>query len=183
MGRFAGRFWTTRALDRENSLKLLSLLLVIFFLFNSGFIYEVVKDHPTSISLSQQWLREKGDARGKLEFYAAYIPTQDFFGASWLSKYANSNSVVYADKDRKDNVLDSYGMFPRGPPYLSNDTLQIENGAYIFLGYLNVVDGIGAGPYSPTITSSDFWNMTDTFSLVDRTNKIYTNGYSEVYRK
>lgn len=181
MGRFTGRFWTTKNI--ENSLKLLSLFLVIFFLFNSGFVYEIAKDYPTSISLSKKWFEESGDIRSKLDFYSAYIPDQDVFGVRWLSKFRDSASMIYADLTHKDNVLNSYGMILRGPPVLSNTTTDIEKNAYIYLGYSNVVEGIGTGPYSPTITSSDFWNMTDISSLIDGTNKIYTNGYSEVYRK
>ena len=168
--------WTDQR--ARSSLKVLSVFLAIFLLFNSGWVYEVAKDHPGSISLSQGWVKEYGDAEAKVGFYGAYIPKEDVFGARWLSKNMIPSSKVYADRTRKDNVLNSYGMMPRGSPLLSNTTTKISEGAYIYLGHLNVVEGIGTGPFQ----YRDFWNMTEIFHLIEGRDKIYSNGCSGVYR-
>jgi uncharacterized membrane protein len=69
-------------------------------------------------------------------------------------------------------------MMPMGSPVLSNTTAKIEKGAYVYLGYLNVVEGIGTGPDLYRV----FWNMTEISPLIEEKNKIYSNGCSEVYR-
>ena len=168
--------WTEQRV--KNSLKVLSVFFAIFLLFNSGLVYELVKDHPGSISLSQEWIKQYGDVEAKVGFYGGYIPEEDVFGARWLSKNKDDTTKVYADRTRKDNVLNSYGMMPREFPVLSNTTTKIEKDAYVYLGHLNVVEGIGTGPH----LYRDFWNMTEISPLIEERNRIYSNGCSEVYR-
>lgn len=153
----------------------LSVFLAIFLLFNSGWAHEVAQDHPTSIALSQESFKIYGDTESKKNFYNAYIPEQDVFSARWLSKNRNTTAKVYADLTRKDNVLSSYGMMLRNPPMLSNTTTKIRKGAYIYLGYLNIVETIGTGPQ----LYRDFWNMIEISPLIEEKNKIYSNGCSE----
>ena len=50
MSKIVKTSWTEQHV--RSSLKVLSVFLVIFLLFNSGWIYEVAKDHPGSISLN-----------------------------------------------------------------------------------------------------------------------------------
>ena len=167
--------WTDQRVKR--SLKVLSVFLVIFLLFNTGFVYEVAKDRLGSIALSQEWVKEYGDAKAKVGFYGGYLPEEDVFGARWLLNNRDTTPKVYADRTRKDNVLNSYGMMPREFSVLSNTTTKIEKDAYIYLGHLNVVEGIGTGPKA----YAKFWNMTDISPLIEERSKIYSNGCSVVY--
>ena len=168
--------WTSKSV--RNSLKVLSVYFVIFLLYSSGFVYQVTESQSGSISIGQEGIKEYGDAKAKVGFYTTYVPEQDVFGARWLSKNMIPTSKVYADRTRKDIVLNSYGMMPRGVPVLSNTTTKIEKDAYVYLGHLNVVEGIGTGPFR----YRDFWNMTEILPHIEERDKIYSNGCSEVYR-
>lgn len=175
LSKSVNKSWTDQCV--RSSLEILSVFLAIFLLFNSAWFYEVAKDHPESIALSQESIKVYGDAAAKVNFYNSYIPEQDVFGARWLSKNRDTTSKVYADRARKDNVLCSYGMMPRNNILLTKTTKKIEKDAYIYLGYLNVVEGIGIGPDLYSV----FWNITEITPIIENKNKIYSNSCSEVY--
>ena len=157
-----------------SSLKALSVFLAIFLLFNTGFVYEVAKDHPGSIALSQESIKEYGDTKEKAGFYCIYILEQDVFSARWLSKNTNKQHLrIYSDWDAKFHVLSSYGLMGRHGNILSPDTTILhEIDAYIYLRRLNVVDGIMAKP---------IYNTTEIFLILEKNGKIYSNGGSEIY--
>lgn len=156
----------------------ISVLLAVFLLFNSGWAYEIANDNPGSIALSQESINMNGNAEGKVQFYNSYTPEEDVFCARWLSKNRDTTSKVYADRTRKDNVLCSYGMMSRNRILLTNTTTKMERDAYIYLGRLNVVESIGTGP----VLYSVFWNITEITHIIEDKNKIYSNSFSEVHR-
>lgn len=164
--------WTNER--ARSSLKVLSVFFTIFLLFNSGFVYEVAKDHPGSISLSQESIKEYGDAEGKNAFYAAYYLDGDIAGVKWISKNRDNKSKVYADYTRKRLVFTSYGMMP-DEPVLTNTT-KVKEGSYIFLGYPNVRYGLMYGLPVPS-----YWNITDILPLLDGGSEIYNNGDAKIY--
>ncbi|MGB2726937.1 MAG: DUF2206 domain-containing protein [Halobacteriota archaeon] len=164
--------WTDRRV--RSSLKVLSVFLVIFLLFNSGWVYEVAKDHPGSIALSQESIKEYGDAEGKNAFYAAYYLDGDIAGVKWISKNRDNKSKVYADYTCKRLLLTSYGMMPE--EYKLTNTSKVSEGSYIFLGYPNVRYGLMYGPLS-----GEYWNITDILPLLDGGSEIYNNGDAKIY--
>lgn len=146
---------------------LVSIVLVAYFLFQIGFVYEVIGDVPMSFSLS-------ADRMDKLVFDSYYIYEKEVYGARWLSNYKFVSSNVYADYIAKHHVLTSYAMIPQTYIHeLSNTTETIE-GTYVYLRRLNVVDDLVSGKY-------DMWNITEIPSLLNLKNKIYSNGGSEIY--
>ena len=176
IGRVVKVPWTNKSVRR--SLKVLSVYFVIFLLYQTGFVFQVAEGYSGSISISQEGIKKYGDAKEKMGFYNCYIPEQDVFGARWLSKNRDTTSKVYAELTQRNNVLNSYGMMSRSSSLLTNTTTKIEKGAYIYLGHLNVVEGIGTGP----LLYRNLWNMTEILPLIKRENKIYSNGCSEIYR-
>jgi uncharacterized membrane protein len=163
--------WTEQR--KKSSLKVLSVFLVIFLLFNSGFVYEVAKDQPGSISLSQESVKEEGDAKAKNAFYAAYYLHGDIAGVKWISKNRDEESKVYADFTRKTLVFRSYGMMP-GERVLTNTT-KVQEGSYIYLGYPNVHYGLMYGGLRK------YWDLTGISPLLDEMSMIYSNGDVQVY--
>jgi uncharacterized membrane protein len=118
---------------------LVSMLLITYLLFNTGFVYEVTGDNPSSASLGINRI-ETSTNSVKVEFNGFYTFGEEVSSADWLSKHRDSTLPIYADLQAKYRILSSYGMIPlenlRG---LSNDT-RIEVEAYIYLKRLNVAD-------------------------------------------
>ena len=166
--------WTEQR--ARSSLKVLSVFLVIFLLFNSGFVYEVAKDHPGSISLSSEWVKEYGDAKTKNSFYAAYHMAGDIAGAKWISKNRDNKLRIYADYTRKRLVLNGYGMMPINEPVVLTNTTEVRDGSYIYLGYPNVHYGLMYALPTPS-----YWNITDISPLLDGGSEIYNNGDAKIY--
>lgn len=168
-----------RQLTSKIPLKAVSILLAVFLLFSTGFVYEVAKDHPSSISLSQEWIKRYGDAEEKASFYGVYTSDEDVFSAKWLSKSVENTEDlnIYATYwvFGQVHAVESYGMISHWKiTPLDNSTQEVESGAYIYLQYLNVVYGIG------TMMVTSFRNI-ETFDMLElspvlvKTNKVYSN--------
>ena len=166
--------WTDK--NVRSSLKVLSVYFVIFLLYSSGFVWEVAEGYSGSISLSQESIKEYGDARDKNIFYASYYLDQDISSVRWTSKNRDKKSRIYADFRRKHLIFTSYGMMPH--EYKLTNTTKVQKDSYIYLGYPNVRYGLMNGP----TRSIDYWNITDISPLLDEKSRIYSNGGSEIYR-
>jgi uncharacterized membrane protein len=168
--------WTDK--NVRTSLKVLSVYFVIFMLYQSGFVYQVAEGYSGSISIGQEEIKEYGDANQKASFYSLYHPEQDVFSAKWLSKRRNHEKKVYAIYNGiRVHPLVSYGMISRSEtPVLTNTTKKIKEGSYVYLHYLNVVEGIGTDWHERSI-----YNMTEIYPLIKNKNKIYSNGGAQVY--
>jgi uncharacterized membrane protein len=189
LSRFLARlnFKNTQATDlkvKSAGLFLVSLILVFFFLFKVGFIYEVVGNQTSSISLSYERIRV--NPTQNLAFWSACTPEEDVVSASWLHDHMNSQSNVYADKPSSMRVLASYGLYQtiyfsatsRSGTYaylLTNATAMLQPNSYVYLRTLNVVYGILEGP-------NDSWNTTTISPLLSDCNAIYSNGGSQIYK-
>ena len=157
-----------------SSLRVLSVFFAIFLLFNSGWVYEVVQDHPGSISLSQESVKVYGDDASKNAFYAAYYLDEDIAGVEWISKNRDNESKIYADYTRRRLVFTSYGMMP--DEHKLTNTTKVRDESYIYLGYPNVHYGLMYGP-----DQREYWNITDVSALLDESHEIYSNGGAQVY--
>jgi uncharacterized membrane protein len=167
--------WTSQHM--RSSLKVLSVFLVIFLLFNSGFVYEVAKDRPGSISLSPESVKEYGDAKMKVGFYCSYIPRGNVFSAKWLSKNRDTATIVYADPNAYCHVLQSYGMISEDYRRPLSNTSNVHANEYLYLTYLNVIEGL---MYAKS--EQGFGYIVEISYIIDKKNKIYSNGGSEVYK-
>ena len=167
--------WTNESV--RSSLKVLSVFLVIFLLFNTGFVYEVAKDRPWSIALSQESIKEYGDAKAKNSFYEAYYMAGDIASVKWISKNRDNKLRIYAEYTRKLLVLNSYGMMPGDECVVLTNTTKVRDGSYIYLGYPNVHYGL---MYVRHPVPS-YWNITDISPLLDGGSVIYNNGDAKIY--
>jgi uncharacterized membrane protein len=153
-------------------------VIIAFFIFQSGFVYEVTKDVPTWGALS----KDRINPVTNLALYTEYIHVQDVFGARWLLQNNDGMSKIYADRSSNYHALTSYGMLLPEYQYnyaylLSNNTKNVEDGAYMYLGNLNVVYGKAEGPQPGLL-----WNVTEISPLLSECDKIYSNGYSDIYQ-
>ena len=159
---------------RERELGVSILLLVVlvpYFLFQTGFVYEVTGSDNWSISLSKHRM-------SALRVYggSGYIDAYSVSGAQWLSKNVDiEHTQAYADDVSQKIVLTIYGMIYRGNvSVLSNITIVAPNGI-VYLSALNVVHGTIA-------YGGHVWNSSELSFIFDNLDIVYTNGGSEVYK-
>lgn len=169
-----GVHWTDSHIG--SSLKVLSVFLSIFLLFNTQFVMQIAKDHPSSISLSQKWIKESGNARDRNSFYGEYHPEQDIFGVKWLSKNRNNKLRLYADIAHVTHSFVSYGMMPY--QYILTNTTIVVKDSYVYMGYANVHYGL---MYGVLKKKEYWWNLADLSPSLDEINIIYSNGGAQVY--
>jgi uncharacterized membrane protein len=158
---------------REKELFVSVLLVIVlgaYFLFQTGFVYEVTKSESWSVSLS----KNRMDA---LRLYndLGYVDVFSVSGAQWMSKNVDyGKSSAYADIVSADNVLRIYG----GVFYidvLSNVTNVAYNGV-VYLSALNIASG---KMYGMGLS----WNYSDLSFIFDDLSLVYDNGQCIVYQK
>jgi len=147
------RTWTKKS--TENSLKVISILLAVLFLFYVGFIYQVTGDHPTPTSFSISNVD-----------YAVYNQ-EDVSGANWLYTNKNNNNI-YADYYR-------YPVFSR----ITTEPINFyENGvypgSYLYLGSYNVKSG-------KILINTTSMGYEEYSNIIGQDDKIYDNGGSAIY--
>jgi len=163
---------------------IISCILVVFFLFNTGFIFEVLNDHPDSLALSQEKIKKYGDITDKGSYYSQIILDQEVSSAKWLSRvgHFNDKTVIYATIGHGEGraAIGGYGMIPfEKVKMLDNTTSILKPNSYIYLSYANLIDGIGLG-LKQKIGTVTFFNFSEVKPILIGTNKIYENGGSEI---
>jgi len=145
---------------------LIILVLVPYFLFQTNFVYEVVKVDSWSISLSK-YRMDPIRLRGMFGYFDSYRVN----GAQWISRNIDVEDVqIYSDYYGREE-LRSYGLVYLGfIEGISNVTTVTSNGI-IYLSSLNVIDG--------KVVGSRIWNSSELRFLNDM-NKVYSNGGSEI---
>jgi uncharacterized membrane protein len=166
-------------------LKIVSTILAVFLLFNTGFVYEMAKDYPVSISLSQESIKKHATNKTKAQFYSNYTTEEEVVSSLWLSNniggiYGKNIYATFPDPNIGEHTLASYGMMPRSAlKPLVNSTQILENGAYIYLRYLNVLEGIGT-MVRPPLNHIETFDMAVLRPLLMGANKIYTSKGIEI---
>jgi len=106
--------------NSENAIKALGAFLCIFLLFNSGVIYTITQDSPTSIALTDS------------VDYPRFSPLE-IAGANWLQQVGNR--TIYADIPRATMLEGFSGTLARKMPDQPN---LLRKSSYIFFGETNV---------------------------------------------
>ncbi|MEM2292954.1 MAG: DUF2206 domain-containing protein [Nitrososphaerota archaeon] len=149
---------------------LLLSVLVPYFLFQSGFVYEVVKAESWSVSLSMY--RMSGY---RLYYSIGYTDYWNVFSATWLSRNVDDQRArVYADWASFENTLRIYGRVYAGYIYpLSNVTILSDKGL-VYLNSLNTLQG--------TVVTGTYLCNSSELSFLNDINHVYSNGGSEIYK-
>jgi uncharacterized membrane protein len=167
-----------RLFRRDLGVIFVSVVIVMYFLFNVGFMWEVAGAQPTSISLSFNRMRYSDDPSIKAGFYANYIPDEDVASARWASTYLLNAPLVCADLTARDHELHSYALMPMAPitPLLypnreGEPVCSSTRSLYTYISYFNGVELLATGPEYETET----WNLNVDYLLAGQ-NAIYSNG-------
>jgi len=166
-----------RQKNKSYGLILILIVLIPFFLFQTEFIYVVLGDFSTSISLSKEYRTSL-----EVQLFSILTEEQDVFGARWLKRNINlTDTKLYTDAYTK--VLSSYGMIPiyvlHNPKLTISNTTTLTLKDIIFLRKANTLYGIITGTFNGKLIT---WNITEFIFLLDDINKIYSNGGSEIYK-
>lgn len=150
--------------------KILSIFFTIFFLFNTGFLEEIITSNSYSISLDNT-----------IDY--PRFNEKEMVGSKWAMNMTNSSSI-YADSFGRV-LLYEYTPYRWKIGIFNGNTDQLPNKTCIFLRDLNTKGTIMVPAKIPSyektydyaaLRSSIFFN-----SILCNKNKIYANGGSEVY--
>jgi uncharacterized membrane protein len=150
------------------------VVLVGYFLSQSGFINYATSAAPLSYSLDFSRFTTSKDPSFEAQIYSAYIPEQDFFSSAWLSNHLQPQSIVYADFDSRQTVLLGYGILSVEYLPLLNSTIP-ESNSLVYLSMLNIGNGV--------ITNEPvmgFFNTSELSPILRQSNLIYSNGNGEI---
>jgi uncharacterized membrane protein len=158
----------TKSKNEKLTLCLILIILVPFFLFQTGFIYEVTKVQSYSIPLSGY--------RFGLEEYSSQglINDQDIFSVKWLSRNdLVGSATIYSDPLAYSQlIMSEYGMFPpdRTEQIVSNTT-EVKANSIVFFDWADFTYGMIGNVNTSQYVQSNLSNM----------NKIYTSGPDTIY--
>lgn len=159
----AGRIRAATALPlMGTAFQALSAFFVVFLLFNTGLIYQVTDDSPTSMALETSG--DKPVFNGK-----------EVQGARWLLSEGNERPI-YVDGTRWWLLL---GFNPDHQRYLPANASLVEPGSYLYFGTYNLVrDSVRIEVQEHAVTAADY---TDAGRFTRNQNRIYDNAGSIVY--
>ncbi len=166
-----------KMIKRKYHLRILSIFLTIFLLFNSGFIFEMTNEPQVSISLSQERVKKSGNMEMINYMYTKFFMDSDVFSVRWISLRKDNQYKIYADHSRIKLIFTSYGMMINEGSLLRNN-ICIRDDSYVYLGYPNLRYGVMSGPNS----NQEYWNIKDILILLNQKNMIYSNGGSIIYK-
>ena len=109
------KVYTPRGKIKNSRVTLTSFLLIIilpYFLFNSGFIFTFTDDLPPFSPLSAERYKTSNDTDLKVTYLYYCIPTEDFISAKWLSNHKNDKSIIYTGFTSKKYLLTPYPLPP-----------------------------------------------------------------------
>jgi uncharacterized membrane protein len=153
---------------------LLCALLICFLLTQTGFVNRIIGSSPLARPVDLDRIEASDSAQVETSLYQAYISEQDIFSAVWLSNHTYASSTIYADYVSTYNVLTSYGLMQREQIIPLETTTMFESGSYVYLGQQNIVLGVLSQSQGPSL------NFSDTFSRLNGSSIVYSNGESEI---
>jgi uncharacterized membrane protein len=173
-------------LPRQFNVKGLCLtgILVSYFLFNSGWVWAVTMDRPTSLIFDGRRMLESEDPTLKTAYFVGFNTAEGVAGAEWLRTYLTAGQSICSDDIATSHPLGSYGgerfagyVNSTGvisAPNLSDLQSCYFSESYVFLDSENVWYGIATGPVG-SLWMSDF-----TGNIIVK-DAIYSNGGSAIY--
>ncbi len=149
---------------------LLLTVLVPYFLFQVGFVYEVTGNDSWSVPLSE-YRMPAYRLYGQLGYTTAY----SISGAEWVSEnVAVEYRQIYADVWGRVTELRAYGSVYVGYVETLSNTTRIAANGIVYLSSLNIIE--------ETVVGSRYvWNPSELDFLSDL-NAVYSNGGCEVYK-
>lgn len=166
------RIWKIFGKVQSKAYSVIGIFLTTLFLFNTGFISEVLikkDDYSPNVLISKPRALDINDEQFIRTFYGMYLNEKEVLSIQWLIKVRENKLKIYTDHP---------GIFP---PAISNEVIQITSNIFIKNGYLflrtyTILKNI-------VITQAYPPKMENANKLLplNTSNKIYINGGSEIY--
>ena len=161
---------------------LMAGILFSYFIFNSGWVWAVTLDRPTSHILEPERFRYSGDPTLTADYYHDFTTPSDIVAAQWLSYYHVNGHPVCADQIQRYHVLNSYGGFPRQDGADASHTFPYECDipkSYVFLSeYNNLFAVVETGENPPDFGRLPISVIGPKLALKDR---IFSDGGALMY--
>jgi uncharacterized membrane protein len=156
----------------ENLAISLSLIVLVpFFLFQTGFVYEIAKVQNYSIPLSLYRF-------GPTEYVMlGVISDEDVVSTKWLNKYdIKGSATIYSDGLAWGQLVTAgYGMFPLNRSIaITSKTAEIEGHSIVYLTWANF-------KYGQMYTDMNLNTSDYIHSKLDNVFIIYSNGANLIY--
>jgi len=168
-----------RSISKNHVLKLLSLFLCVYLLFQTAVVSELVGAKPGSLSIGWERLEKNEDKLMRLALHDKYKMSQEVTAAKWLGFHKSDRDNVLSSADYK--VLISYGMFYyRHLKYVEKNTEKLSENQLLFLQYPSTQeDVIGIRSFS---SPNVYINITTIPIFTQDKNKIYDNNISYIFK-
>jgi uncharacterized membrane protein len=149
---------------------LLVIVLVPYFLFQTGLVYEVVgarSFYSLGLGLNKMSLTYQ-------RYDMGYFDASEVAGAIWISKNAGAeNSTIYADVS-SGTILVPYCLGFNDVVLLNVTALAPDS--YIYLNKANIIDKV-------VVDGSQYiFNTTSISPVLESADKIYSNGACDIYK-
>jgi uncharacterized membrane protein len=152
---------------------LILAILVPYFFFQTGFVYEVTGGDSFSVPLSE-YRMDHYRLYAKFQYTNAY----DANGANWFyTSMGTDRTTLFTDLTSNDFLV-SFGQYYSLTEVDLSNVTQVSSNGTVFLGYYNVI----AGGYIGAQSVDDKLNITDVYPVLDDLSTIYSNGACLVYR-
>lgn len=153
-----GEFW---------ALTLLLVVLVPFFLFQTSFVFEVVRSQSWSLPLSGYRM-----TASELSHFG-YTDDQSVLVAYWIHADVNFLQMpLYADRSSRA-LLISYGSIPLEVILPLSNVTVISGNDTVYLSSLNVI--------SNTVVTAHYSCKLDELTFLANMDQVYSNGGNEIY--
>jgi uncharacterized membrane protein len=169
----------------NKSIKIFSIFLSFYLLLTTGFINEIFKYDPCSLSLSQESIIKYGSVERIGNYYSLLSYSCDISMAKWISKNRDNNKKIWIIKGFLDTVgiFQPYANIPNNELYplrQNTDMLKIQNN-YICLYELNIKGKIGVDP-NKYASKLIWYNITNAtyYPQLKYCSRIYDNGGSQI---
>ncbi len=165
-------------------LLIIFLVLIPFFLFNTGFIFEVTGDPPGSLVLDKERLRISDNPMVRASFYNVTLRNQELSGMQWLSEHKRGGAAVYGDITGRLQ-LRAYSLIEGSELRVASVGIELDEGVYVYLRSFNINEQLVALQRPRRILGAGAWLLLYDIAIVlpelGKESLIYSNGGSEIY--
>jgi uncharacterized membrane protein len=163
----------TKQLINKFAPPILSVMILIFFLFQYGVITNLAQGVPSNLSLSTD--KQQFVDTLNLSPLNAYTYPQDVYGSRWLSNHLlkDSRGGIFSDSTSASQVLLSYGLINPSLIAVPSFTTPLTHESIVFLRQVNI-------EYHLFQDFKSLNNVTDYPNFMKNTDSVYSNGGSQV---
>lgn len=158
---------------KKSKLILAASILMLYFLFISGWVWAVTGDVPTSRILDRERMMTSSDLTFRLAHYEEDSIPQDVAAAVWLKANLLGEPSVCSDYVAREHALSPYGGFAYKGPLLPSDC-DFSN-SYVYISTFNVYEGVGFADLASTFPVSSI------SAQLANENRICSTGGATIY--